>query len=197
MQSFFSGDADNHVHDDVIWNAAHAWQDKVDEYVDGVGCEGHQELSNGVPTDVSRKVDGLKVLRVVAQEIAIQMKCFKLNNKLKSRSKRFKLKADQGDDMAWSKMVQDLDKTLHCFDHRHNRNPPKFKPKNIRVLKAHLQEDASDDEKDKDDEKIDDFSLGQLETSLKELPQLQPFQVSETLCSFHVSSALLNSLYHV
>jgi hypothetical protein len=166
--------------------------ERVDKYVSLVREGGGDERSTTetVPDAVTKTVRTLQHLRLVCQEVAIQLEKYRRNPKSsKSKNSEFLEKANNGEAHYWPRMVQDLENTLHEFSHRHDKDPPKFKARRLTVPIHNNDDSSSDDDsvapkkrksrktaaKTKQQEEITS-DLGHLEKSFQELPQLQPFQ---------------------
>jgi hypothetical protein len=227
LESMLAGDAPEVVHDDVIWNATTEMMDRVDKYVTLVRGGGDMATNNNsqVPNyddnDIQKTIHTLQHLRLVCQEVAIQLERNKRNPKTKKNNK-FLEKANDGEAHYWPRMVQDVDNTIHDFTHRHEKDPPKFKIRRL-VVRANGDDDdsssSSDDDDDNDnsvpkerklqktdtakkkkntkqrqDKVVITSDLGRLKTSFQELPQLQPFQedlVIADSCSVKVEDKIL------
>ena len=131
------GDAVEIAHDDVIWNCAIEFGDRVDQYVKSTITarnESAATVPSPPPAEIIEAVDTLRVFRHACREVH---KSFNVQNRYdgkKAPTDRRGTFQDQfltrrtGHNDCWEKMVDDIDRLLHDFRYRNATEKPPFSP---------------------------------------------------------------------
>jgi Cupin-like domain len=130
LRAFFESylnleDAPELQHDEIIWNAMSALNDRIQLHIHqvraialraGASVSTTKKQSSRTPTttlvDMEQAAFTLKKLNLIAREFA----------------NRFRSETNTKEYTSWSDMVQNVDETLHRFQHRHATKIPMFQP---------------------------------------------------------------------
>ena len=189
FRSLFVGDATEIQHDEVIWNCTSELINRVENFL----LVYRQQPQEPVPKQVAESATTLSYLRPFCREISLtfddscnQIHVVPENDIFLGRSAAFKLKRATNA-QAWARIVDDIDLTLHDFNHRTWEAVPQYEGQ-IRPEKTGAQQSAKESREEiqrgldqleassstnKDDRTTGTSALQKLYDSL---PAIQPFQ---------------------
>ena len=188
LKSFLEGDAKEIEHDAVVWNCAIELIERVEQYITRYRAK--LEPAASVPDEIIRTVETLKQLRPVCCQIANSFDFFGRQTLHQPKNSVF-LQKTKEDSHHWPRMVEDIDLTIHDFNHRNANEVPKFQKVTANTLKkshqnadqavakalAELEDANAGSEGAKSARKNNKFSATiVVERVIKNLPPLQPFQ---------------------
>eukprot|EP00980_Cylindrotheca_fusiformis_P014291 scaffold3791_cov137-Cylindrotheca_fusiformis.AAC.18 len=120
LLSMLEGDAPEIDHDVAIWNITSELMGRVDRYV--LGCRRRRSTLRPKPvscsTIINNTVRTLKTLRPICREIANSFDLYQRQTSIRPKNPLFVRKSQRSALDYWNKIVKDIDKTLHDFNHR-------------------------------------------------------------------------------
>jgi hypothetical protein len=134
LQSMFDGDAEETDHGEVIWNAAFEIMKVIDEFTDKCKECITSSPPQRPPTlsdELAAQVDCLRSLRNICREIERKAEAQALAKgwdlaSPRVRNKKVKLGKEVFSLGIYDRLVNDIDESLHYFQHReHNTTPPR------------------------------------------------------------------------
>ena len=152
---------------DIIWNISLAFCDKVDNITNAV-IDFHNAATGGrsiLSEPQIEAVDTLRILRHICREITL---CF-------YRRPCYSLDAS-----SWRRMVNDIDRFLHEFQHRHFLNPPPFSSKREGTKTPQDNDRGGPLKENTKQEKIQQ-SPALFELDYEKLDDLQPYEKGLTI----------------
>jgi hypothetical protein len=139
FDSMIDEDAKEVSHPEVIWNSTTELFKQVDEYVNSFRTASKSTAQNPpekLSSDIVRKVDTLRALRNICREIEMRCEEQNLPRPLELESEAPACSPDITTETFevyfskathWSKLIKDVDSTLHDFRHRRCASIPPFR----------------------------------------------------------------------
>lgn len=163
LESFFDLEAPEMEHDQVIWNVCWELSDRVDKFTE----KAENSEDPNVTYEIESAIDALRVLRNIAQEIATREA---------QKEKQLGKKNVTEEKYQWSRLVGDIDQSIHDFRFRlRKKKPPLFKRRSqkepVAKLTKNLTSDADEAESFDDDETFDQPVRTSLEGEYRKLPK--------------------------
>jgi hypothetical protein len=180
LKSMLEGDAPEIDHDDVIWNCTIELLERVERYIEKYRTMPEEP----VPGEIIKTVKTLLQLRPVCREIANAFDFYGRQTLIRPKNPIFLKKSQDAASHYWPQIVQDIDLTLHEFNHRNLKKGPTFCQHTVNVLENSTE--ANPETIAKSLAKLGDTTSKKkssassdtkgLERVIQELPPLQPFQ---------------------
>jgi hypothetical protein len=180
LKSMLEGDAPEIDHDDVIWNCTIEFIERVERYIEKYRTMPEEP----VPEKIIKTVKTLRQLRPVCREIANSFDFYGRQTLIRPKNPIFLKKLQDAASHYWSQIVQDIDLTLHEFNHRHLQKGPKFCQHTVNVLENSTEANPEtiakslaelEDTTSKKNSTASSDTKG-LERVIQKLSPLQPFQ---------------------
>lgn len=122
FESLFMGDATEIEHDEVIWNCTIELVERIEKFLEDY----RQEPKEPVPEHIAETAATLCYLRPLCREIAVAFdpSCPQIH--LRPKNKLFRSKKQAVNSLCWPQIVDDIDLTLHNFNHRNCPQVPEY-----------------------------------------------------------------------
>ena len=146
IKSMIKGDADEIVHDEVLWNCAIEFSERIDQYVKSLPTQNSNDATPkgenasrdpSPPPEIRETVTTLQIFRHACCKVHQSFRIEDNYLKDSPQARRGKLQSKfltqrSGHNDCWAKMVDDIDRVLHDFVHRHAIEKPSFSPRKKR-----------------------------------------------------------------